>query len=88
MKKIEFFSRKENHIYSPEEYIKMCFIDDELKISDKNLKKEKVSIFQYFEITKKVEGDIFGELALQHDDNKRTATDNNKKFCIWYFIKK
>ena len=47
MKKIEFFSRKENHIYSPEEYIKMCFIDDELKISDKNLKKEKVSIFQY-----------------------------------------
>ena len=88
MKKIEFFSRKENHIYSPEEYIKMCFIDDELKISDKNLKKEKVSIFQYFEITKKVEGDIFGELALQHDDNKRTATMITTKNSVFGILSK
>ena len=88
MKKIEFFSRKENHIYSPEEYIKMCFIDDELKISDKNLKKEKVSIFQYFEITKKVEGDIFGDLALQHDDNKRTATMITTKNSVFGILSK
>jgi CRP-like cAMP-binding protein len=36
--------------------------------------KEQFTLFQYFEITKKKQGDTFGELALQHDDNQRTAT--------------
>ena len=31
-------------------------------------------MFQYFEITKLKKGDTFGELALQHPDNKRTGT--------------
>ena len=36
--------------------------------------KEQFTLFQYFEIAKKKQGDTFGELALQHDDNQRTAT--------------
>ena len=71
---LETLSQKTNKFYSPSEYIKLCSLDQNLKISDKNIKKEKLTVFQYFEITKKVEGDIFGEITLQHDDNKRTAT--------------
>ena len=71
---LEFFSEQVDEFLSPTEYIKICSLNKYLKISDKKKKKEKLTIFQYFEITKKVEGDIFGELALQHEDCKRTAT--------------
>ena len=71
---LELFYQKPNMVSSIDEYIKMCSINNNLKENDKNNKKEKVTIFKYFEITKKVEGDKFGELALQHADNKRTAT--------------
>ena len=56
----------------------MCSIDENLKIIDKNKKIEKLTIFKYFEITKKLEGEIFGELALQHEDNKR-----NFNISLW-----
>ena len=81
---LEKFTQKEIKVNSIDEYIKMCSIDENLKIIDKNKKKERLSIFEYFEITKKVEGDTFGELALQHEDNKRTATmivTKDSSFC-------
>ena len=71
---LENFSQQTSRVNSINDYIKLCLIDDNLKISDKNIKKERITIYKYFEVTKKVEGDIFGELDLQHADSKRTAT--------------
>ena len=45
-----------------------------IKCEDYYKDKEDFNLFQYFEITKKKRGDTFGELALQHDDNRRTGT--------------
>lgn len=88
IKYLEIFYQKPNKVVSVDEYIKLCSVDDSLKISDKNIKKEKITVFQYFEITKKVEGDIFGELALQHEDNKRTATLITTKDSVFGYLSK
>ena len=74
IKNLEIFYSRSSRVSSLEEYIKNCYIDESLLICDKYSKKENITIFKYFEITRKKEGDIFGELALQHNDNKRTAT--------------
>ena len=74
IRNLEMFSQKPSKVNNINDYIKLCSLDDNLKISDKNIKKERITIYKYFEVTKKVEGDIFGELALQHADSKRTAT--------------
>jgi hypothetical protein len=85
---LEIYSQKSSKVSTIDEYIKQCSIDDNLKICDKNVKKEKITIFQYFEITKKVEGDIFGELALQHADSKRTATLITTKDSVFGYLSK
>ena len=85
---LENFSHRVTKVNSVEEYIKMCSIDENLKIIDKNKKIEKLTIFKYFEITKKLEGEIFGELALQHEDNKRTATMIVTKDSTFGYISK
>ena len=85
---LEIYSQKSSKVSTIDEYIKQCSIDDNLKICDKNVKKDKITIFQYFEITKKVEGDIFGELALQHADSKRTATLITTKDSVFGYLSK
>ena len=85
---LEIYYQKTNKVYTVDEYIKLCSVNESLKISDKNIRKEKMTIFQYFEITKKVEGDIFGELALQHEDNKRTATMITTKDSVFGYLSK
>ena len=85
---LEIYSQKTSKVSTIDEYIKQCSVDDNLKICDKNLKKEKITVFQYFEITKKVEGDIFGELALQHADSKRTATLITTKDSVFGYLSK
>ena len=63
---------------SIQDYIDFTYLNSPMHLSmdfDCNSsKKEQFSLFQYFEIAKKSKGDTFGELALQHSDNKRTAT--------------
>ena len=88
IKQLEIFYSKANRVTSLEEYIKNCYIDESFLVSDKYLKKEHITIFQYFEITRKKEGDIFGELALQHNDNKRTATMIATKDSVFGILSK
>ena len=88
IKYLEIFYQKANKVSSIDEYIKLCSLDNSLKISDKNIKKEKITIFQYFEIIKKEKGDIFGELALQHEDSKRTATLITTKDSVFGYLSK
>ena len=60
------------------EYIDYTFLNSPMHLScnldNIYFDKEQFTLFQYFEIAKKKQGDTFGELALQHDDNKRTGT--------------
>ena len=60
------------------EYINYTYLNSpmHLSIDFDNIYKEKeiFNLYYYFEITKKSKGDTFGELALQHSDNKRTGT--------------
>ena len=88
IKNLEKFSRKILKFNNPEEYINLCSVENMLKICDKNSKKEKITTFQYYEITKKMDGDIFGELALQREDNKRTATLIAIKDSVFGYLSK
>ena len=88
IKNLENFHSRTNKVSSLEEYINNCYIDDSLTKSDRFDKKEQITIFQYFEITRKKEGDIFGELALQHNDNKRTATMIATKDSVFGYLSK
>lgn len=67
---------------SPEEYMKIIypsFVHDEI---NQNLG-EDVIIYSYIPITVKHQGDIFGELALQNPNSKRTATIICMEECIF-----
>ena len=88
IKSLENFYSKTNKVASLEEYINNCYIDESLTVSEKFDKKENIIIYQYFEITRKREGDIFGELALQHNDNKRTATMICTKDSVFGYLSK
>ena len=88
IKSLENFYSKTNQVASLEEYITNCYIDESLTVSERFDKKEHITIFQYFEITRKREGDIFGELALQHNDNKRTATMICTKDSVFGYLSK
>ena len=60
------------------EYINYTYLNSSMHISfdfeNYFFDKKEFTLFQYFEITKLKKGDTFGELALQHSDNKRTGT--------------
>ena len=58
--------------YIRDTYINSIYSQD-LK-EDESIEKENYSIYLYHEIVQKKNGDTFGELALQHEDSKRTAT--------------
>ena len=57
---------------------------------DENLykDKEKYIIYKYHDIVQKNKGDTFGELALQHEDSKRTATIIANTDCILGYLSK
>ena len=88
IKGLEIFYSKTNKVSNVEEYIRNTAVHPSLKYCDKYSKKEKLTVFQYFEITKKKEGDIFGELALQHNDNKRTGTMIATKDIVLGYLSK
>lgn len=74
--------RKNNLQISPEEYMKIIypsFIND---ATNKDLG-EDVIIYSYIPITVKRQGDIFGELALQNPNSKRTASIICMEECIF-----
>ena len=50
--------------------------------------KDNFIIYSYIEIVQKNKGDTFGELALQHEDSKRTATIITNTDCILGFLSK
>jgi CRP-like cAMP-binding protein len=55
---------------------------------DKFNKKEQFTIYKYYEIVQKKKGDTFGELALQHENSKRTATIVTNTDCILGYLTK
>ena len=70
---------------SVKDYIKHTFLDSPLHKTIKNeeiSKKDDLILFKYFEIIQKKAGESFGELALQKEDNKRTATIITITDCI------
>ena len=85
---LETFYSKTNKVSNLNEYINNCFVDESLTIPDKYSKRELLTLYEYFEVTKKKEGDIFGELALQHNDNKRTATMITTKDSVFGYLSK
>ena len=50
--------------------------------------KERYIIYKYQDIVQKFKGDTFGELALQHEDSKRTATIITNTDCILGYLSK
>ena len=50
--------------------------------------KEKFILYKYHDIVQKSKGDTFGELALQHEDSKRTATIITNTECILGYLSK
>ena len=77
--------------FSIPDYINDTYIDSSYaKQIDENLykDKEKYIIYKYHDIVKKNKGDTFGELALQHEDNKRTATIITNSNCILGYLSK
>ena len=50
--------------------------------------KERYIIYKYHDIVQKSKGDTFGELALQHEDSKRTATIIANTDCILGYLSK
>ena len=91
-----FIKIKENSIFkryysSIDDYIETTyifpeFIRPEININFKYIKKDIYSVYKYFQIDKKKVGDIFGELALLHNDNKRTGTIITQTDCILGFL--
>ena len=60
-----------------------------MKMKKWNFEKEQlVTIYSYIEIIKKNKGDIFGEVALQNEDKKRTATIICYENCIFGSLSK
>ena len=49
---------------------------------------ERYIIYKYHDIVTKNKGDTFGELALQHEDSKRTATIITNTDCIFGYLTK
>lgn len=72
--------------YIENTYVFPYYIKQENDPKYKYIKKDLYSIFQYFEIGKKKIGDIFGELALLHSDNKRTGTIMTTTDCVLGFL--
>ncbi len=76
---------------SVNDYIRDTYIDSSYcKILEEDLynKKEQFIIYLYYEIIQKNKGDTFGELALQHEDSKRTATILTNTDCILGYLSK
>ena len=61
------------HYCNVDDYIKYTYLYENEK-SENFEQEELVTIYSYIEIIKKNKGDIFGEVALQNEDKKRTAT--------------
>jgi CRP-like cAMP-binding protein len=72
--------------YIENTYIFPYYIKQDNDPKYKYIKKDLYTIFQYFEIGKKKIGDIFGELALLHSDNKRTGTIMTITDCVLGFL--
>ena len=72
--------------YIENTYIFPYYIKQENDPKYKYIQKDLYTIFQYFEIGKKKIGDIFGELALLHSDNKRTGTIMTTTDCVLGFL--
>ena len=75
------------HHCSVDDYIKYTYLYENEK--SENFEQEQlVTIYSYFEIVKKNKGEIFGEVALQNEDKKRTATIICYENCIFGSLSK
>ena len=76
---------------STKEYIRDTYLNSIYSrvIKEKHFtKRETFLIYSYYEIIQKNKGDTFGELALQHEDSKRTATIVTNTDCILGYLSK
>ena len=76
---------------SVNDYIRDTYIDSNYCKTIKEdpfSEKDEYTIFLYYEIVQKNKGDTFGELALQHEDSKRTATILTNTDCILGYLSK
>ena len=75
------------HYCSVDDYIKYTYLYENEK-SENFEQEELVTIYSYFEIIKKNKGDIFGEVALQNENKKRTATIICYENCVFGSLSK
>ena len=76
---------------SVKDYIRDTYINSNYSKMIKENKfynKDNFIIYLYYEIVQKNKGDTFGELALQHEDSKRTATILTNTDCILGYLLK
>ena len=88
---IDTIGNIKKHKFSVSNYIQDTYINSsyEKKLSEKyDIDKEKYIIYKYLEISQKNKGETFGELALQHEDSKRTATIITNTDCILGYLSK
>ena len=69
--------------YTKEDYINLTFPWKDFQINDINYKEPYLIIYSYFEVINLFSGDFFGEIALQNDNLKRTATIISKEDCVF-----
>ena len=87
----ESLGNKKKFQISVKEYIRDTYINS---IYSGAIKEEQMDnkmqfiIYLYYEIVQKNKGDTFGELALQHEDSKRTATIVTNTDCILGYLLK
>ena len=74
--------------YIEETYLYSSYSKEINENSYKDKDKEKYIIYKYHDIVQKNKGDTFGELALQHEDSKRTATIIANTDCILGYLSK
>ena len=69
--------------YTKEDYINLTFPWKDFRINDINYKEPYLIIYSYFEVINLTHGDFFGEIALQNENLKRTATIISKEDCVF-----
>ena len=73
------------------DYIKDTYLNSSYSKAikdDRYNNKDNFIVYSYIEIVQKNKGDTFGELALQHEDSKRTATILTNTDCILGYLSK
>ena len=79
----EIYYQIEQNYSNPKEYIKLIFPYDINEKEYQNYNEKNLIIYSYFEVTKLIQGNFFGEIALEKSSSRRTATIICYEDCLF-----